>query len=396
MKKYYLAALCICLATILAFSFIQDVWHQTPMGAVTKVGFIYAEDESTPNTSNFMRAQLELEQVYGSRIEVLTMNNVREKDIQEPLWEMLYKGCKIIFTNVKSSLTGEMAAQYPDAQICQVSAYGTEQSVVTSNFHTFNGAIYEGSYVCGIAAGMKLRQMLDSGKLQPSEALLGYVGTFGNTEDISAFTAFLLGVHTMAPEASMRVRYTGVRSSYSLEKKTAASLLEEGCRIIAQGTYTIGPAIACQEATKKTEVYHVGLHENMIDQAQAASLIGARIDWSPYVLGATEAVLDRKPIEKTVDGHFYGNDMWDGFDNGWVKMLELNQQIAAPGTEEKIAAAVKNLQSGSITIFSGNYTGVDPDNPEDTINLRNGYEENSRSSIPTFHYILSDYITIEE
>ena len=393
--KHYIAALCVCLATLAAFSFILNFWNRAPEGSVLKVGFIYAEDESTPYTANFIRAQTELEKALGSRIQTFVRSNVPGKEMTEPLWELLQRGCGIIFTNVNSNQVGEVAEQFPEAQVCQVSAADMEQTVTPANYHTFNGAAYEGSYISGVAAGMKLRQLLDSGSITPAEALIGYVGSQKNTETISGFTAYLLGARTVAPEAVMRVCYTGAGSSYSREKEAAEKLLKENCVIIAQGTSTIGPVIACQEAAHTREVWHTGVHESMTDLAPNVSLTGYRINWAPYVLGAVRAVMNRRSIESTVEGRAFGQDMCAGFERGWVEMLEVNRMTAADGTEEKINNLVDSLRAGKTQVFQGNYTGVDPDNPEDTIDLRTGYLENQDSSVAGFHYILKNCITIE-
>ena len=47
-------------------------------------------------------------------------------------------------------------------------------------------------------------------------------------------------------------------------------------------------------------------------------------------------------------------------------------------------------------MFEGDYIGVNPEDPSDTCDLREEYEENRYSSAPTFHYVLQDIITIEE
>ena len=52
------------------------------------------------------------------------------------------------------------------------------------------------------------------------------------------------------------------------------------------------------------------------------------------------------------------------------------------------------MKSGKIRVFSGNYTGVNPMDPADTIDLNAGYTEHQYSSNPSFGYILQDCITI--
>ena len=78
-------------------------------------------------------------------------------------------------------------------------------------------------------------------------------------------------------------------------------------------------------------------------------------------------------------------------------MVDLNLQVAAPGTQEAMDAVIEQFKRGSGDfVFKGSYKGVDPDDPSDTINLSSGYKENENTSYPLFHYILEDVVTIEE
>ena len=225
--------------------------------------------------------------------------------------------------------------------------------------------------------------------------LLGFVAAFPTSEVISGYTAFLLGVRSVVPQAVMRVCYTQTWSSYAQEKEAAQQLIAEGCVIISQHTDTIGPAIACEEASENRSVYFVGYNQSMSEVAPSSSLVTSRICWEKYVLAAVDAVMRGKQIESVVSGRIHGTDVSAGFEKGWVEMTDLNRQAAAPGTQEAMDSAIELFRRGrSDFVFKGDYTGVDPDDPKDTIDLRSGYAENEITSFPTFHYILNDVITI--
>jgi basic membrane protein A len=130
----------------------------------------------------------------------------------------------------------------------------------------------------------------------------------------------------------------------------------------------------------------------MMDVAPSCTLVSIRTNWLPYVLQATEAVMRKQDIESVVKGNHHGNDISAGFDQGWVQMLELNTHAAAEGTEKRMTDTVSGLQSGRIRVFSGNYTGVNPEDPSDTIDLSRGYAECGESSSPSFRYVLQDVI----
>ena len=201
----------------------------------------------------------------------------------------------------------------------------------------------------------------------------------------------------MVSTAKMEVSYTHTWSSYALEESAAKRLIEDGCVIITQHTDTIGPAIACEESPSDRPVYFVGWGQSMSEVAPTTSLITSRICWEPYVLAAVEAVMKGKSIEETVIGNVHGNDVSAGFERGWVEMVDLNQQLMAPDTVYSMNWAIEEFKRGEVDfVFRGAYNGVSPDDPSDTIDLRNGYIENENTSYPTFHYVLSDVITILE
>ena len=396
MKRVYITTIVTALLVVAAFSMVYSVWDSAVRVDALKVGFIYENDESTPYTYNFMLAQEALEARLPDRVKIYVHTNVPEDESEAPLHALVQDGCSIIFTNNYSDQIVEAARQYPDVQFCQTSYNAANHDDCPNNYHTFNGAIYQARYACGIAAGLKLRDMIDNRVIDASGALVGYVGAYPSVEVISGYTAFLLGVRSVVPEATMRVRYTHAWSSYNREKDCTRTLIDEGCVVICQHTDTIGPAMACEEAKGSRPVIHVGYNQSMVDIAPSTSLISTRVNWTPYVVGAVEALLEGREIEKSIPGDVFGNDMCAGFDHNWVELTELNRQLAPYDAEEKLAKAVDALRRGTLEVFKGNYIGVDPDDPSDTVDLSKGYRENANSSWPTFHYLLKDVITVEE
>lgn len=397
MKKYYIATIAVSLAVLLACSFIFDFWNRTPEEEVCKVGFVYTEDESTPYTYNFIQAQHALAEVFGDRVEIFTKSNVNSLEAETPIRELVLQGCKLIFLNADTQAAVNICDEYPEVQFCQVSLSSISLEGKPANYHTFNGEVYQARYTAGIIAGMKLRELIDSRRIAPEEALVGFVAANDTAEVISGYTAFLLGVRIVAPEAVMRVRYTGSWSNYAVEKQWAKELIDEGCVIIAQHTNTSGPAIACEEAFENgKQVYHIGYHESMMDVTPSTALVSLRTNWTPYIISATQAVMDHQVIEKVVKGNLHGNDISAGFEQDWVQMLDLNDYLAAPGTEERMKQVIEEFCRGKKDVFRGNYTGVSPVDPTDTIDLKLGYEENKYSSNPSFRYVLNDYVIIED
>lgn len=365
---------------------------------VVRVGYIYNGDESAPYTNNFIKAQKEVETVYGDRVENVVMSNISDEKGEMALEELVSAGCDIIFTTSYGygESAKKFAEKFPDIQFCEATCDNANTDPVLPNYHTFMGEIYEGRYVAGIVAGMKIKEMIDNGTITEDEAVIGYVGAYPYAEVISGYTAFLLGARKIAPTTTMKVRYTNTWTSYTLEKKLAEELIDEGCVIISQHSDTIGPAVACEETYSGKVVYHVGYNQSMIDVAPTTSLVSTRINWSYYMVEAVGAVLDNKKIEDNINGHVHGNDVGAGFENDWVQIMDINNLIAADGTSDAVNEAIEALTKGTVEVFKGDYIGVDPFDESDTYDLNKGYKENENASAPSFHYILKDVITVEE
>lgn len=397
MKRVYITTALTCLVIMAAFIGIFRMLNLTGGKDHVKVGFIYDNDESTPYTYNFSLAKDALEKEFGNKVEIFTISNAMDDEIDEPIREMADKGCDIIFFNGYSELVMQLAPEYPNIQFCQTSYMDMSKVTVPANYHTFKGEAYQSRYVSGIAAGLKIQQMISEGLITEDQALVGFVAAYPTSEVISGYTAFLLGVRSVVPKALLRVSYTHTWSSYAQERSAAQRLINDGCVIISQHTDTIGPAIACEESTGDLPVYFVGYNQSMSEVAPATSLVTSRICWEPYVLSAVKAVLLEKPIESVVVGNIHGSDVSAGFDYGWVEMEDLNLQVAAPGTQEAMTSAIEQLKKGNIDfVFKCGYIGVNPEDSSDIIDLHAGYIENKNTSYPTFHYMLLDIITVVE
>lgn len=325
------------------------------------------------------------------------MYNVAEGTESEYLQQLVDAGCDIIFSTSYNYgiTTKEFAMRYPDIEFCMATCDNANEEPYLDNYHTFMGAIYEGRYTAGVAAGMKLKELIDDGVITKEQVKIGYVGAYPYAEVISGYTAFLLGVRSIVPDAVMTVKYTYKWNDYLIEKKYAKQLIDEGCVIISQHSDTVGPAIACEETDVSTPVYLVSYNQSMADITPTTYITGCKINWKPYVIGAVGAVMKGRPIEKAVKGNVVGNDIGAGFSEGWVEMLKLNEVIAAKGTREKIEEVIEGFKRGDIEVFKGDYIGINVDDPYDLYDLSEGYKENNNSSAPTFKYILQDVITIE-
>ena len=325
------------------------------------------------------------------------MYNVAGGTEREYLERLVNAGCNLIFSTSYNygETTKELAGKYPDVQFCMATGSNANEEPYYANYHTFMGAIYEGRYVAGVAAGIKLKELISEGIITENEAKIGYVAAYPNAEVISGYTAFLLGARSVVGNTTMTVKYTYKWNDYRTEKKYARELINEKCVIISQHSDTAGPATACEETASDVPVFNVSYNQSMFDVAPTTYLTGCKINWKPYMKAAVDAVLNGKVIEKNIRGNIHGNDVGAGFDEDWVSMLEYNDIAVADGTKEMVADVIGQFKNGSLTVFKGDYIGVDTDNPNDIIDLSEGFVENKDSSAPSFNYILKDIITIE-
>lgn len=357
------------------------------------IGFIYDNDEDTPYSRNFRLAQEAVEKEFQGKVKVMAFQNVLEDELAGPMDELAENGASIVFTNNYGNMR-EQAKRYPYIEVCQVSNDPYPDEEALPNYHTFKGEAYQCRYVSGVVAGTKIQEMIDKGLITPEEAKVGFIAAYPYAEVISGYTAFLLGVRSVVPSATMEVVYIYSWDNYVLEKDCAKLLLDDGCQVISQHTDTVGPAVACEEYYAR-DVYHIGYNESMSDEAPNTSLASARICWEPYVTEAVRARLDGKPIEEGVNGSLHPkNDMSAGYEYGGVELLELNESLLPDGALERIEAAEEELRAGTKVVFIGDYVGVNPNDPSDVVDLSKGFRENEHSSIPSFNYVLRDVITV--
>ncbi len=395
MRRVYLTTFLTCIAVLaLTFVLARPQGFQSAMSSIT-VGFLYEGDESAPYTYNFSRAAVMLEEELRDSVRILTRNNVSDDEIEERLHELVLKDCDIIFTNCHSENFARLASLYPDVQICQISDMEQPPAQRPENYHTFNGEIYQARYVSGVAAGLKLQEMIDSGVITPDQAIVGYVGAYPAASVISGYTAFLIGVRSVVPDAVMKVRYTGTWGSYRREKACASELIDRGCIVISQHSDTIGPSIACEEASEERPLIFCGSSRSYLDIAPSTALLSIRINWAPYVIQAVKAVMSHAKIESAVAGTVHGTgDVSSGFNDDSLEILDLNLNLAAKGTQKAIDSAIRKIEKDPAAAYRADLVGVNPAYPADIIDLSKGYTENADSSFPSFHYVVEDIIEI--
>ncbi len=359
-KKYMKYILCavtsvvMCIAACVYFNMTRTEAKNL------KIGFIFPGDEITPYTENFMDAIDSLKKEYGSSIECITKYNVSDDQVGEFIDELINENCNYIIAASRGyeKKTKEAAASYADIDFCVPLGDNADEGKVLSNYHTCSATIYQGRYVCGVAAGIKLKEMIDSRIITPEQAKIGYTATFADDQTIAGYTAFYLGVRSVVPEVTMSVKYTYEWSNYYREKKTTEELINQGCVIIAQHSDTSGPAAACEGSMRDIPVYHVGYNQSMTDIAPRSSLISCSIDYSDYFVKSAKALMNGKKIESCMDGTVNGQDVVAGLKEGWVRILDVNHALMPDNIDSVIEDTVQKIKKGTVKELSEPLTDV--------------------------------------
>ena len=347
MKKF----LAMLLALVMALSLVACGEKKDPTGDDTKnpdegskvkVGFITLHDENSTYDKNFIDAAKEACANLGlvENEDYFIKTNVGETEqCAEVAADLVDAGCNIIFADSfgHEPYMIQVAKENPDVQFCH--STGTRAHTEgLANYHNAFASIYEGRYLAGIAAGMKLNAMIEAGDIKAEEAKMGYVGAFTYAEVVSGYTSFYLGAKSVCPTVTMDVTFTGSWYDETLEKEGAEKLIQGGCKLISQHADSLGAPTACENAGVPNVSY------NGSTQAACPNtyIISSRINWAPYYEYAIKAVMDGTAIDADWIGTLATNS---------VVLTDLNTTVAAEGTAEAIAAATEKLEKGELHVF---------------------------------------------
>ena len=347
MKKF----LAMLLALVMALSLVacgekkddtQGNGDGDATAAKVKVGFITLHDENSTYDKNFIDAAKEACANLGlvENEDYFIKTNVGETEqCAEVAADLVDAGCNIIFADSfgHEPYMIEVAKANPEVQFCH--STGTRAHTEgLANYHNAFASIYEGRYLAGIAAGLKLNAMIDAGDIKADEAKMGYVGAFTYAEVVSGYTSFYLGAKSVCPTVTMDVTFTGSWYDETLEKEGAEKLIQGGCKLISQHADSLGAPTACENAG----VPNVSYNGSTQTACPNTYIISSRINWAPYYEYAIKAVMDGTAIDADWTGTLATNS---------VVLTDLNTTVAAEGTAEAIAAATEKLEKGEIHVF---------------------------------------------
>ena len=304
-----------------------------------KVGFIFLHDENSTYDKNFIDAAKAACEAMGIEFAQKTQIPESNKCYDAAVELIEVDGCNVIFADSfgHEAFLIDAAKEYTDVQFCH--ATGTQAHTAgLSNFHNAFASIYEGRYLAGVAAGLKLNEMIADGKITAEQAKMGYVGAFTFAEVISGYTSFYLGAKSVCPTVTMDVKFTGSWYDEKLEKEAAQALIGGGCVLISQHADSMGAPTACETAG----VPNVSYNGSTVAACPNTFIVSSRIDWTPYF---------KYMIECVQKGEAIAADWTGTIETGSVVLTDINEAAAAEGTAAKLEEVKGKLLDGTLNVF---------------------------------------------
>ncbi len=336
MKKILALVLALCLCLAAAASLADGVAKEN-----IKLGVILLHDEDSTYDLNFINGVKDAAANLGlAEDQVIIKRNIPESnDCYETALDLADEGCQIIFADSFGHETFmlQAAKEKPEVEFCH--ATGTmAHTEGLANFHNAFAAIYEGRYLAGVAAGMKLNEIKEAGKLKGEVPMMGYVGAFTYAEVVSGYTSFYLGAKSICPDVIMKVQFTGSWYDEKEEKAAAEALIAAGADLISQHADSMGAPTACENAG----IPDISYNGSTVASCPNTFIVASRIDWAPYF----EYIVNQK-----IAGEAIATDWTGTIATGSVVLTDVNEKAAAPGTVEKIAEVKAELEAGKLHVY---------------------------------------------
>ena len=353
---------------------IPEINADFTVGDDFKIGFICLHDESSTYDLNFINAVLRYQEALGlENSQVIIKRNIEETEkCYEAAEDLVAQGCKIIFANSfgHEPYIAQAAEAFPNVQFCHATGV-TAADKGLANFHNAFASIYEGRFLAGIAAGLKINEMIEAGTITAEQAKIGYVGAYTYAEVISGYTSFYLGAKSVCPSVTMDVQFTGSWYDVTAEKNAAEALLARNCVLISQHADSMGAPGACEAAG----VPNVSYNGSTYEACPETFIVSSAINWAPYYVYITKCYVNNQAIDTNWCG---------GIEEGSVVLTGINLDVAAEGTVEAINDAIAKLKNGTLKVFAADTFTVGGAAVEHALISDGYFHESEAISAPSF------------
>ncbi len=343
MKKVLSIVLAIVMMLSLA-SVMTACNNDTNDGPVA--GLICLHGDSSTYDKNFIDAFKAACKAKGlSEDQYVIVTNIPEgPECKDQALNLADMGCKVIFADSfgHESFMIEAAKEVTDVQFCHATGV-MAHTLNLSNYHNAFASIYQGRYLAGVAAGLKLQEMIDGNKLtaenydENGNIKLGYVGAYTYAEVVSGYTSWFLGVKSVVPNVVMDVTFTGSWYDEQAEKDAAKLLISRGVALVSQHADSMGAPTACEEAG----IPNVSYNGSTESACPNTFIVSSRINWQPYFEYMIDCALNNKTIDTDKLGTLADNSV----------VLTNVGGAAAAGTQAKLDEIKAKLISGELKVF---------------------------------------------
>lgn len=311
-----------------------------------KIGMLCLHDKNSTYDKNFITAMEEVQRELGLRDDqVIIKTGIPEDDTcyQEAM-NLVDAGCNIIFADSFGHEAYMLKAAKQAPKVLFAHATGTRAHTENlPNFVNAFASIYEGRFLAGVAAGLKLNEMIAAGKFTAEEAKMGYVGAYTYAEVISGYTSFYLGAKSVCPTVTMDVTFTGSWYDETAESNAATALINGGCKLISQHADSMGAPNACETA----KVPNVSYNGSTFSACPETFIVSSRINWAPYYKYLAEQIVNAKGDVKKAN---VAKDWTGTIATGSVELTAFGT-AATDDTAEKVAEIKAKLMNGTLNVF---------------------------------------------
>lgn len=310
-----------------------------------KIVLLLSENLSTHDAENHRSAAINLSESFKiDSSKILIKEKVLETECFNIVEDAVNDGYNLIFAVGKDleDYIVQSATEHPKVQYC----IANSKQAMTSgmdNLHSCSLNEAESKYIAGVVAGMKLKDLIDNGEIKEEQAIIGYVGSFDNAENISAYTAFYLGAKSVVPSVEMKVKFIESEYDEEMEKRTANALIANGCVLLAQQSNTNSIAENCEQYG----VYYVGCLQLSADIAPNFAVVSTYEDWSSCYVQIVDSIIMNKELP---------SGWYSSIDTSAVGVTEINKNAFASTnkydeTKALVAETQEKLKSKTLHIF---------------------------------------------
>ena len=326
-------------------------------GNTVKVGLICLHDTNSTYDANFINALKEAVKNLGAKVELTDdclLTGIDENEhCYDAAKDLVKKGCNVIFADSfgHQDYMLQAAKDWPTVQFCH--ATGTNAKTANlANYHNAFASIYEGRYLAGYAAGLKLLEMNNAN--WETGFKVGYVGAYPYAEVKSGYTSWFLGLREAVrvglkdpSKVQMDVRFTNSWYDPDAESSAAKALIDGGAILISQHADSMGAPGECEKNNVPNVTYNV---ETKTD-CPKSYLAYSRINWAPYYENVVKSLFDGK---QGFDGE--NNHNWTGtLSTGSVEFnVNWDNFTGATAGKLAIAAELLALNTGTKKVFDTN------------------------------------------